>query len=174
MAPYRHGAPRRRAAAVRADRCVYTSRAWKPTHNQHGQDVIHVEFDRQTCARCPLRARCTKSKTVGREITLRPREYHIALQTARQRQMTPEFKAAYAARSGIEGSLSQGIRVCELRQARYRGQTKTRLQNALIATALNLLCVIAWLLEVPREHTRQSAFARLAFSTPASAFAGWG
>lgn len=151
-----------------------TSRAWKPTHKQHGQDVIHVEFDRQTCATCPVRARCTKSKTTGREVTLRPREYHIALQTARQRQTTPEFKAAYTARSGIEGTLSQGIRVCELRQARYRGQTKTRLQNVLIATALNLLRVLAWLMEVPREYTRQSAFARLAPDTAASAFAGWG
>jgi transposase len=151
-----------------------TSRAWKPTHNHHGQDVIHVEFDRQTCATCSLRARCTKSKTTGREVTLRPREYHIALQTARQRQTTPEFKAAYTARSGIEGTLSQGIRVCELRQARYRGLTKTGLQNILIATALNLLRAIAWLMEVPREHTRQSAFARLAPGTAASAFAGWG
>jgi hypothetical protein len=93
---------------------------------------------------------------------------------ARQRQTTPDFKAAYAARSGIEGSLSQGIRVCELSQARYRGQTKTRLQNALIATALNLLRVIAWLMEVPREQSRQSAFARLAPGPATSAFAGWG
>lgn len=152
----------------------HTSRAWKPTHNQHDQDVIHVEFDRQTCAACPLRERCTKSRTTGRELSLRPREYHIALQTARQRQTTAEFKAAYAARSGIEGTLSQGIRVCELRQARYRGLTKTGLQNILISTALNLLRAIAWLMEVPREHTRQSAFARLAPGMAASAFAGWG
>jgi hypothetical protein len=41
---------------------------------------------------------------IGCEITLRSREQHVALQDARQRQTTPEFKAIYAAGSGIEGT----------------------------------------------------------------------
>jgi len=90
------------------------------------------------------------------------------------RQTTPAFKAAYAARSGIEGTLSQGIRVCDLRQARYRRLAKTRLQEAIIATAINLLRVIAWLMEVPREYTRQSAFARLAPVGISAGHTGWG
>jgi transposase len=136
--------------------------------------VIHVSFDRQICAGCPVRAQCTKSKTTGRELSFRSREYHIALQTARHRQTTAEFKAAYAARSGIEGTLSQSIRVGDVRHARYRGLGKTRLQNALTATAVNLLRVIAWLLEVPRAPTRQTAFARLAPGPVAAPLPGWG
>jgi hypothetical protein len=95
----------------------------------HDKEVIHVEFGRQTCAACAVRDQCTRSKTTGREITLRPREQHVALQAARERQTRPEFKLADAARSGIEGSLSQCIRASDLRQARYRGLAKTRLHG---------------------------------------------
>jgi transposase len=150
------------------------STEWKPTFDRHDKEVIHVEFGRQSCAACAVRDQCTRSKTNGRELTLRPREQHVALQAARERQTRPEFKLAYAARSGIEGTLSQGIRACDLRQARYRGLAKTRLQEAIIATAINLLRVIAWLMEVPRVHTRQSAFARLAPAGIQARLAGWG
>jgi transposase len=150
------------------------STEWKATFDRHDKEVIHVEFRRQTCAACAVREQCTRSKTTGREITLRPREQHVALQAARERQTTPAFKLAYAARSGIEGTLSQGVRVCDMRQARYRGLTKTRLQEAIIATAINLLRVIAWLMEVPRSQTRQSAFARLAPAPIPTGHAGWG
>jgi len=150
------------------------STEWKPTFDRHDKEVIHVEFGRKSCAACAVREQCTRSKTTGREITLRPREQHVALQAARERQTTPEFKLVYAARSGIEGRLSQGIRACDLRQARYRGLAKTRLQEAIIATAINLLRVIAWLMEVPRAQTRQSAFARLAPVGIQARLAGWG
>jgi transposase len=150
------------------------STEWKPTFDRHDKEVIHVEFGRKSCAACAVREQCTRSKTTGREITLRPREQHVALQAARERQTTPEFKLVYAARSGIEGRLSQGIRACDLRQARYRGLAKTRLQEAIIATAINLLRVIAWLMEVPRAQTRQSAFARLAPVGIQARLGGWG
>jgi len=68
---------------------------------------------------------------------------------------------AYARRSGVEGVLSQGVRVCDLRRSRYIGMAKTRLQNLIIATAINLIPAVAWLMEVPRAGTRQSAFAAL-------------
>lgn len=139
----------------------HPSTEWKPTQDRHGKPVIHVEFDRQTCAACPLRSRCTQAQTSGREMTLRPREQHIALQEARKRQTTPEFKAAYARRSGVEGALSQGVRICDLRQSRYIGLKRTHLQHIIIATAINLIRVVAWLMEIPRARTRQSAFAAL-------------
>jgi transposase len=95
-------------------------------------------------------------------LTVRPQKYHEALQAARQRQTTPEFKAAYADRAGIEGTLSQGIRMGDLRQSRYIGLAKTHLHHLLTATALNLLRVGAWLAELPRAQTRRSPFAALA------------
>jgi transposase len=49
-------------------------------------------------------ADCTHVQSTGRALTLCPREQHLALQAARQRQTTPEFKVQYAARAGVQGS----------------------------------------------------------------------
>jgi transposase len=100
--------------------------------------------------------------TAPRTFTIRPQAYHEALQTARQRQTTRDFKTAYAARAGIEGTLSQGIRLSELRRSRYLGLTKTHLQHVITATAINLLRVGAWLADLPLAQTRRSPFAALA------------
>ena len=83
-------------------------------------------------------------------LPIRTEVYHTALQTARQRQTTPEFKEAYAIRAGIESSISQGVRRSALRRTRYIGQTKTQLQQILIAVALNVVRSVAWL----RDHTQ--------------------
>ena len=49
----------------------------------------------------------------------------------RKRQDTPEWRALYGARAGIEGCLSQGVRLCGLRRSRYVGLAKTHLQHVL-------------------------------------------
>jgi transposase len=69
-------------------------------------------------------------------------------------------------RDGIEGTISQGVRICRLRRARYIGLAKTHLGHILTALAVNLLRIGAWLAEVPRAKTRRSAFATL--MTPAA------
>jgi transposase len=86
------------------------------------------------------------------------------MQAARQRQETPEFKEQYALRSGVESSLSQGIRRFDVRQSRYRGLARTHLQHLLTATAMNIVRVIAWLKGASLgERRRQPGhFARLA------------
>ncbi len=61
-------------------------------------------------------------------------------------------------------TLSQGTRIGDLRRSRYIGLVKTRLQHLLVAAGINLLRVCAWLADVPRSHTRCSAFAALAAS----------
>ncbi len=58
--------------------------------------------------------------------------------------------------------MSQGVRVGGLRQSRYIGAAKTRLQHILTAVALNLVRIVAWLEERPRARTRVTAFAALA------------
>ena len=85
-----------------------------------------------------------------------------ALLAARHRQTTDAFKARYAKQAGIEGTIAQGVRRCDLRRTRFVGLAKTALSHVFIATALNLIRVAAWLAEVPRSVTRRSAFARLA------------
>jgi transposase len=138
------------------------STLWMPGHDRHQHAVINIRFARDDCQTCPMRDRCTHSSTEPRMLTVRPQEYYEALQAARQRQTTPEFKEAYAARAGIEGTLSQGIRDCDLRRSRYIGLTKTHLHHLISATAINLLRVGAWLADLPRAQTRRSPFAALA------------
>ncbi len=116
-----------------------------------------------------LRVRCghvgSTAVTQGRAILLRDRDHAAALQEARQRQHTQAWKTAYARRAGIEGTISQGVRLGDLRRSRYRGFGKTRLLHQLIGAALNFVRVAAWLAEVPRSQTRRSAFAMLAATT---------
>ena len=75
---------------------------------------------------------------------LRPQAQHDALQAARCRQQTTAFKEWYAARTGVDGTLSQGVRAFTLRQARYLWQAKTHLQHRLIAMTINLVRVLEW------------------------------
>ena len=62
-----------------------------------------------------------------------------ALKKARQREETQQFAATYAVRSGIEGTLSRGLRTCGLRRTRYVGQPRTHLGHVLTAVGLNFL-----------------------------------
>ncbi len=140
------------------------NRRWTPGHDQQGsgQEVIAIQFDPADCAACPVRARCTQAGSGPRTMKLRPQAQHEALQTARRRQQTTGFKEQYAARAGVEGTLSPGVRAFTLRQARYLGQAKTHLQHLLIAVAINLVRVVEWLAGTPLAQTRISSFAALA------------
>jgi transposase len=138
-----------------------SSTGWKPSVDRNGNDVVKIAFARSICGGCTSRSECTRAVTAGRELTVRTEAAHSALQAARQEQATREFWDLYKLRAGIEGTISQGVRRCDLRQARYRGAAKTHLQNVLVATALNLVRVIAWLMETPLAATRRSRFAAL-------------
>jgi transposase len=142
----------------------HTSVKWTPGHDVSGDPVFRIRFDKATCRACPTRQVCTAAKDAPRQLTVRPRAHHEAMQAARQRQETPEFKEKYALRSGVESSLSQGIRRFDVRQSRYRGLARTHLQQLLTATAMNIVRVIAWLKGEPLgERRRQPGhFARLA------------
>jgi transposase len=135
------------------------SRQWTPGVDGEGNPSIHIGFPPKDCRPCPCRAQCTKAKVGARGLTIRPREQHEAIQAARARQQTPEFKQQYAKRAGIEGTIAQGVRRSDLRRARYIGLAKTRLQHLLMAVALNLVRVVTWLKDVPKAQTRTSPFA---------------
>lgn len=139
-----------------------TSVAWWNHQDRHGNPVIQVRFSPEDCLACPLRARCTRSEKSPRLLTLQPQPQHLALQQARQRQLTEDFKVAYRARAGVEGTISQALQLSGLRHARYRGLPKTHLQHLATAAALNLKRSIAWLLDEPFAQTRVSRFAALA------------
>jgi transposase len=138
------------------------STVWSESLTARRRSQIHVRFASTNCAVCPVRARCTRAKGGPRHLTLRPQAEHDALLAARQRQTTDAFKAQYATRAGIEGTLSQGVRAFGLRQAPYRGLAKTHLQHVATATAMNIVRLTDWFNQVPRASTRRSGFAALA------------
>jgi len=134
------------------------SRVWSPSQDGRGNAVIHIQFDRTVCGTCVQRAACTKAKTAPRTLKVRPQAQHEALQAARQRQTTDDFKQRYRLRAGVEGTIAQAVQACDVRYARYRGLAKTTLQHIFTALALNLIRLVAWWDEHPRAQTRQSRF----------------
>lgn len=118
-------------------------------------------FSPQDCLPCPVRDRCTRSKTGARKVTLGPREEHEAIRRARQDQQTVAWQQRYAARGGIQATIGQGLRRCGLRRTRYRGLDKTGFQHVLTAAALDLIRTDAWLTETPLAPTRTSRFTRI-------------
>lgn len=149
-----------------------SSSGWSEQHNGYGQPVIHVKFKPSICQACVSRELCTRSKRGARSLVLQPQAHHEALQQARRAQETSDFWKRYAKRSGIEGTISQAVRVCDLRRSRYTGLGKAHLQFIATATAINLHRLFDWLMEVPRAETRTSTFARLA-PDPALLAASW-
>jgi transposase len=63
---------------------------------------------------------------------------------------SPEGRTLYAKRAGIEGTLSQGVRVFGLRHCRYIGLAKTPLQQVATAAAITLDRRAAWFVDRPR------------------------
>ena len=136
---------------------------WTPFVDNRGNDVIRLKFSTTDCGSCPSRELCTQSdaKYPRRRLTIRPKEQYEALQRAREREETADFKEQYARRAGIEGSISRAVRTSEVRRSRYIGLAKTHLQHLLSATSLSFLRVGEWLMGVPKATTRRSPFARL-------------
>lgn len=127
-----------------------------------GRPVLQIRFSQRECGQCPHRAACTRSSASGRKLTVLPASEHAVLRKARERERDATFETDYAARAGVEGCLSQGVRMCGLRRSRYLGMAKVHLQHVTTAAAMNLLRIADWLRDIPRAKTRQSAFLRLA------------
>jgi transposase len=139
----------------------HTSSSWTPAVDKRTNEVIKIKFSTRDCQPCPLRAQCTRAKSARRTITIRPEAQYKALQAARAREQSEAFQVQYAQRAGIEGTISQGVRVSGLRQARYIGLMKTHLQHILTGAAINIIRAIRWLNDEPLAQTRTSAFAQL-------------
>jgi transposase len=126
-----------------------------------GNDYVQARFSARDCKPCPVLELCTRSKKKRRYVAFRPQASHEANLHNRQQQQTPEWQERYKKRAGVEGTISQAVRRCGGRQSRYRGATKTHLQQVFIATAINLIRVNDWLMANPRATTRISHFAQL-------------
>ncbi|MFF4806482.1 transposase, partial [Streptomyces sp. NPDC001351] len=149
----------RNFAACRTIASSVSSTWIRPRAVRTGYWQSNVFFDRNDCAACPVRSKCVRSKTEPRKLALAPREEHEAIRARRRLQETDQWQRHYAARAGVEGTVAQGLRRCDLRRSRYMGLNKTRLQHVL-AAALNLIRTDAWLTGTPLASTRTSRFRR--------------
>jgi transposase len=136
--------------------------SWAERVDATGRTYIQVRFHQQDCRACDARTFCTQATQAPRTLTLHPQAEFEALQAARAWYASDEGQQRYKRRAGVEGTLSQGVRAFGLRDARYRGLAKTRLQHVATAAAMNVDRIVAWLDERPRAKTRTSRFAALA------------
>jgi hypothetical protein len=107
------------------------------------------------CRDCELRQECLGPQQSQR--TLVVGEHHTALQGRRQEMKTKAFKERMKQRNAIEGTHSELARGHGVRQARYRGLKKVRLQNYFIGAACN---VKRWIRRMSWEMQREVAGAK--------------
>jgi hypothetical protein len=135
-----------------------TSTRWIDT-KPDGLPRIHVDCYAVGCNTCPAKAACTTARF--RSPTLHPRDQHETLVRHRAEQDTPAWRDRYVARAGVEVTISQAVRHCDARRSRYRGLPKIRLEQVLIASAVNLVRLDAWWTGTPIGTTRTSHYAQL-------------
>jgi transposase len=136
-----------------------TSSSWTPC-TQRGQAAAVATFSVSDCGPCPARAQCTTSGKKRRQLTVLPRDLAEAQAAARTAENTIPFRADYARRAGVEGTMHQAASH-GARRARYRGLPKTRLDHVFMACALNLLRLEAFWTGTPLDRQRTSHLARL-------------
>jgi hypothetical protein len=125
--------------------------SWTPAIDKFKNEVIKIKFATTDCRVCPSCAKCTRSTPPRRTITLRPEAQYRALQAGRDREQTEEFKAEYAKRAGVEGTIAQSVRTCEARHSRYLGQAKTHLQHLMTGAGINVVRMLNWFAEIPQS-----------------------
>jgi transposase len=113
-----------------------TSVVWSERPAPEGTPCqVYVRFSASACQGCPHFGICTTS-VQGRSLTLHP--YRHLLVGRRAEAQTEAFKEKLHPRAGSEGTISELVRGYGLRQARYRGASKQRLQAYFTAAAANL------------------------------------
>ena len=136
-----------------------TSVSWSPC-TQRGKDMIVATFSPGDCGPCPARGLCTTSSSKRRQLTIMPRDLAAAQAAGREQDKSISFRADYARRAGIEGTMHQAASH-GARRARYRGLSKTSLDHAFMAVALNLIRLHAYWCGRPLDRRRTSHLARL-------------
>jgi hypothetical protein len=105
----------------------------RPIRDHKGRPAVQFVFPASVCGDCPLRAECVAGKG-GRTITVGVHQDRIA--AARAAQIEPATRALLRKRPKVERKIDH-LQDLGMRQARYRGRRKTRLQALLAATVAN-------------------------------------
>jgi hypothetical protein len=106
------------------------------TRDHKGRATFEFVFPAATCAVCPLREQCVKSRRAGRRVKVSVHERRIAIARAAQTD-DPATVALLRARAKVERKIDH-LQDLGMRQARYRGRRKTCLQAVLAAIVANI------------------------------------
>ncbi|MFE5582378.1 transposase [Kitasatospora sp. NPDC056531] len=90
-----------------------------------------------------------------------PEDQSAILAQVRADQNSQDWKAKYAVRAGIEGTVHQAVASAGCRRSRYKSLPKTRLAHIFVAAAINFIRLDAWWSERPLAPTGTSHLARL-------------
>lgn len=117
------------------------SRGWHvpyPTSSPTAAPLTVARLANGRCRPCPVRAQCTTTADSARTVGFPSRELRDLQLRVRTEQQTPEWKARYAVRSGVEGTVNEFAHEHGMRRWRYRGQAKAHLQHVFTAIAVNI------------------------------------
>lgn len=115
-------------------RCPAGELAPDKVFNKKTGELEVFKFSEEQCHTCPFQGKCTKNKKGTRTVTVNKHER--LLQEGRAFQQTEEFQIEYPGRCKIEAKNAELVHH-GLRQARYIGLAKVRLQAFFIATLVN-------------------------------------
>lgn len=104
-------------------------------------------FSEEQCHTCPFQDKCTKNKKGRRTVTVNKHER--LLQHGRAFQTTEEFQGEYPGRCKIEAKNAELVHH-GLRNARYIGLAKVRLQAFFITTLVNFK--LYWRLHINKQN----------------------
>lgn len=141
----------------------HTSKSWRnyQTKGDYPRENNRIHFSVDHCNACTLKPLCTRSKKQGRILNLQPKAQFEALKQAREYIDSDEGKQDYRLRAGVEGTIAQAVGAFGGRRSRYRGEAKTRFQQTMISTAINVVRVDNYLQNIPKGKTYRSRFSRL-------------
>ena len=111
----------------------HTTRDARPSTDHKRRPATLFVFPADVCAVCPSRTGCTTASG-GRTIVVGP--HHDRLEAARVAQHQPDTRALLRRRSKVERKIDH-LQDLGMRQARYRGRRRTKLQALLAATVAN-------------------------------------
>ena len=138
----------------------HTSNPWTMRDHRRDHKLTRVKFKRVECEPCPVHDLCTTHHR--RTLSFHEEGVYKIVQQRKIDQHTDEWKQNYGKRSGIEGTISQGVFALGARRSRYRGMDKTELQFVFTAAAMNLTRILNWQNDKPRSETRITRFGKLA------------
>lgn len=111
------------------------SKAYRDRTKEKDRNGFEFRFTKTQCQDCPLKAKCTTSKSV-RNVFIS--DYYAEFQRAREHYKTDEYKEARKSRWLIERRHADKVRNHGLRRSRYRGLERTYIHALLSTIASNV------------------------------------